>query len=450
MEALLKNRRLDRDEFNLDVLINGLGIERDEALRYFGFGETADETGLTPVQQHERIYIKYLLERDGVDELTAQFVKILRELLDREFRNERNAVEGRVEGLYKWLQDTMFTASTSTFMGSRLLETYPALREDFFEFDRHMLTLYFGIPRLIDPAAYRVRDRTLRGLTQWHEKMREECKNKPADPESNLSETSLYGSRANRARQKYYGSRKLKTTTKARFDLGFLFAVSTNAIPAAGWMLMHILNPFGDQTVLPRVIKELKTAGRADNSLDIPTLISLPLMQSIFHEILRLYMDVLVTRGLQEDITLPLHDGKQRILCEKGSIVMAPSYLGHRDESVWADPPCSQFYAERFLQADPKGTKEKIFSISGTNGKFFPFGGGKTICPGRVFAKQEVMAAVAVILLALDIKPLGFTDGWGKSTKQFPTPRQSYPGSAILATDGDLIARIRRRKAVMS
>ena len=448
VEALLKNRHLDRNNFNFQVWINGLGIGHDEAIKYFGLGEGADKTGLTPVQQQERINLKYLLETGNVNELTEQFVKELGKSLGTQIANEGDVEESRVEGLQRWLQDIMFTASTNTFMGSRLLEVYPNLREDFFEFDRHMLTLFFGVPRLIDPIAYRVRERTVQGLSEWHEKVQQECKD-PVDLGGDSAWSSIHGSRANRARQKYYSSRGLQTTTRARFDLGFLFAISSNAIPAAGWMLMHILNLHGDKTVLPQVMEELKTAERADGSLDISILVSLPLVQSIYNEILRLYVDVLVTRGLKDDITLPLNSGKQTILCEKNSIVIAPSYLGHRDETVWVDPPCNQFFAKRFLRVNPVNEK-RVSSTSGINGKFFPFGGGKTICPGRVFAKQEVLAAVAAVLLSFDIEPLGFTDERGKSTKKFPTPRKTYPGSAILATDGDMMARIRSRKAAIT
>ena len=172
--------------------------------------------------------------------------------------------------------------------------------------------------------------------------------------------------------------------TRAGMDLGFLFGLSSNAIPAAGWMLLHILDPEGDQLLLSRVMEELERARRDDGTLDIPTLIGLPLLHGVLHEVRRLYVDVPVTRELEEDLTLPLDDGKRQVLLKKNAVVMAPSWLGHRDEALWVDPPCHQFCAERFLKTDPE-TGKSVFSTGGTNGKFFPFGGGKTMCPGRVF-----------------------------------------------------------------
>ena len=79
------------------------------------------------------------------------------------------------------------------------------------------------------------------------------------------------------------------------------------------YMLMHILNPKGDPTVYPRVMTDLKAAARPDGSIDVPTLCSSPLLQSIWTETLRLYTDVLVTRNLMQDVTLPLdEEGKKR------------------------------------------------------------------------------------------------------------------------------------------
>jgi cytochrome P450 len=154
--------------------------------------------------------------------------------------------------------------------------------------------------------------------------------------------------------------------------------------------LMHLLDPAGDKTLLPRLVEELKTTRAPDGKLDISALTGLPLFNSMWQEILRLYTDVLVTRDTKEDLTLPFDGGKKSMLFRAGSVIMAPSFLGHHDAKAWTEgAPCGTFYAERFLRDDAV-TGKKAFSLTGANGKLFPFGGGKTICPGRVFAKQEV------------------------------------------------------------
>jgi cytochrome P450 len=206
---------------------------------------------------------------------------------------------------------------------------------------------------------------------------------------------------------------------------------------------MHILTS-NDQTLMPRVMKELITVKRSDGTLDVPTLISLPLLQSMFQEVLRMYTDVLVTRLVQKDLVLPINDQKQQVLIKKGTVAIAPSWIAHHDEDTWLDPPCDMFCAERFLRKDPDTGKE-TFTLTGTNGKLFPFGGGRSICPGRIFAKQEVLGSLAMTLLSFDFEVLGFLDEQGKDTTKFPAIRNTFSGSGIMAAGGDLKVRIKRR-----
>ena len=84
--------------------------------------------------------------------------------------------------------------------------------------------------------------------------------------------------------------------------------------------------------------------------------------------------------------------------------------------------------------------------MDGTAGRLFPFGGGKTICPGRVFAKQEILGAVATVLLNYDIEPINFIDGQGNEKRErFPVFERRFAGSGVLPVDGDLKVKIKRR-----
>jgi len=67
------------------------------------------------------------------------------------------------------------------------------------------------------------------------------------------------------------------------------------------------------------------------------------------------------------------------------------------------------------------------------------------MCPGRVFAKQEVFSAVAMVLLNFEFDVLGFVDDKGKSTPKFPGLRSSYQGSGVMVASGDLSVKIRKR-----
>lgn len=286
----------------------------------------------------------YMLERTAVNALTAEFTRVLRDGLAQEFKDKKgdSTTEKEIGGLYIWLQERVFQASTTAFLGSRILEIYPNLREDFFEFDRHMLTMFFGVPRILNPTPYNVRERVVTGMIRYQKQMQEESNGQLIDPDGDIDWEPMFGSRANRARQRYYSSRGMNLRARAGMDLGLLFALSSNAIPAAGWMLMHILNPQGDPSLYSRVMLELEKAERDDDSLEIPILVSSPLLQSIYHEVLRLYMDIFITRELKADLTLPLDEtGTRQVLLQKNSIIMAPSWLGHRDEELWTNHPAS-------------------------------------------------------------------------------------------------------------
>jgi len=91
-------------------------------------------------------------------------------------------------------------------------------------------------------------------------------------------------------------------------------------------------------------------------------------------------------------------------------------------------------------------TGEDVFTMTGTAGKLFPFGGGKTICPGRLFAKQEAMGAVAMILLRFEFDVKGYVGADGKPSQSFPGFARAFAGSGGLVPGGDLKVEIRRRQ----
>ena len=438
VQALLKARGPTRDNLNVDIAQKGLGVTRRDVQLYYGFGEPADAvTGLTPLQQLEKMNHEFLLRSERVNELTAEFTRVLAELVAAEPCGEQDV------GLCAWLATTMFRASTEAFMGRAALEVVEGFVEDFWEFDRGFMNMLYGLPSWSMPKSYRARARLLDGMEKWHVMLRDKTKGMP-DPNGEVGWDPLFGSRANRAKQQYFEARGLSLKGRAGLDLGFIFGLSSNAVPATGWMMMHILNPEGDKTLLGRVMEEVKTAKRKDGTVDIPTLVSLPLLQSIFHEILRLYVDVWVTRELKDDLVLPLDDEKKQVFFKKSGVIVAPSSLGHLDEARWLDPPSDVFCAERFLKKHPE-TGKTVFTLDGTTGRFYPFGGGKSICPGRVFAKQEVLGSVAMLLLAFEFEVVGFVDEQGKSRNCFPTIRNTFSGAGVMPTNEDIKVKMRRR-----
>src|SRR6187402_701233 len=111
--------------------------------------------------------------------------------------------------------------------------------------------------------------------------------------------------------------------------------------------------------------------------IDLAKLAEIPLLQSIYTEILRMHVAINITRSIEKDMSL---DG---YALKKGYLVQTPSYIGHFDESIWSEPehPASEFWAERhILYDDEKDELGNIisvprFSMAGKTGGYFPYGG---------------------------------------------------------------------------
>jgi cytochrome P450 len=209
---------------------------------------------------------------------------------------------------------------------------------------------------------------------------------------------------------------------------------------------MHILDPNGDPTILPRILTEVNAAKRSDGSFDIAILMTSPLLQSMFHEVLRLHVDSFVIRDVVTSINLPLSPHGPSAQFEPGSILLAPTHLTHCDETHFSNPPAREFCADRFIAADEK-TGARAFSSGSSAGRMFPFGGGGDMCPGRAFAKQEVIAATALMLASFDFEVLGFVDRNGRAMERIPSMEKVAPGSGVIRPGGDLRLKVRRKRS---
>jgi cytochrome P450 len=208
------------------------------------------------------------------------------------------------------------------------------------------------------------------------------------------------------------------------------------------------------------------TPGSLD--VDVQKLCSRPLLQSIYMETLRL-------RSSAGSARQPIEDGfriDSWSFKKDGTLFTVP-WLSHRDTTFWNtgheddNPSVDDFWAERFLEypGEPcsgpirKNDKPEIYSArdkkptpksaeddkkaklvtSGIQGHYLPYGGGMKMCPGRFFATQEMMAAIAVLLQACDMELLD-PAGAGKiqnSMSRFPF--------GTLVPDAKIPVRIRKR-----
>ena len=100
------------------------------------------------------------------------------------------------------------------------------------------------------------------------------------------------------------------------------------------------------------------------------------------------------------------------------------------DPKYFKDPV--KFEPERFLVENEDG------SLSTDQGTIRPFGGGPSMCKGRVFAERECLALVAGVLMFWNIEPASKKIGW-------VIPKQKKTSAVCLPAE-DIRVRVKRRR----
>lgn len=75
---------------------------------------------------------------------------------------------------------------------------------------------------------------------------------------------------------------------------------------------------------------------------------------------------------------------------------------------------------------------------------YLAYGGGNLICTGRFFAKQEILAAAAILIMKFDFEPQQWITHEGKKSTRPARPDEDFAGSGILPPDRDLMVTMRR------
>ena len=246
------------------------------------------------------------------------------------------------------------------------------------------------------------------------------------------------------------------------------YSANANAISSAIWVLVEI---YRDPQLLARVAEEVTNARRPPTNGDGPIAFDMaklcagPILQSVYAETLRLRIAVLISRVPEDD---DFHLGEW-VLRKKRVITMS-TVTASMNEELWSsggegDPhPLTEFWAERFLiypdrpqsgpiranvasakdaqmrapALDPPTSTKPVFSIEGLAGGWIPYGGGPWMCPGRHFAKQEMIASFAMLFAYFDIE-LHTEEGF------MPKPNMDFYGLGVLPPKGEVPFRIRRK-----
>lgn len=208
-------------------------------------------------------------------------------------------------------------------------------------------------------------------------------------------------------------------------------------------MLLHIIS---NPDLLEMVRKEIKPYAEVTGSspgslkLDVDGLVKYcPIFKGCFFESMRLYtagvsykkvlQDLTVTEGAEDAATF----GKPRpqtYHIKAGDFLVIPEATLQTDPRLWKDP--SVFNPERYIvpdEKDPKKTKADSLHL-------FAFGGGHSVCKGRLFAEREVLIFIAGLISVWDFTPVN-----GK----WAIPKKSYNGTGSANPKSVLRVKMSRR-----
>ncbi|KAM7190413.1 Cytochrome P450 [Rhypophila sp. PSN 637] len=402
----------------------------------------------------------------ALDVMTARFVRRFRRELLLHDGGECDDRWTDLPDLFLFLRDKMFNSAVHALCGSLIFETCPNLVEEFWAYERALNYLLKRVPRWLAPGHYRARDVAIESIRRWQEEARKRL-DWGDEKTVNAAWEPLYGSRLMRARQQVFERIGQSDLGTAAVDLGMLWAANANIIPATFWALFHVLQ---SPDVTARLRAEAEASSNKTGDLDMPTLCSKPLFNSVYQEGLRVCVATTVARSSVDKQAVTISgSGGQRWTIPGDATVFSISWFGGHDESFWnrrrrGAHSVDSFWAERFMEINnnkwstakdnhdddndgsvPVRTTANANSekASSTNmqGYMFPYGGGMSVCPGRFFAKQEMMAALAVLLLNFDIE---ITESEA-ALNEVKCDKSYFPLGAM-PPDRKVAMRIRRRE----
>jgi hypothetical protein len=310
----------------------------------------------------------------------AQMEKVLRMLLDTVIaRMSWNAIpkdivlqgteDSYTISLSKWCQHALLEGATQSFFGHALLDLEPNLLRSFTDFDEASWKLSYQLPEFLAKDCLESKAIAENALAKYFELPREQR----ADASLVMQEIESV----------------LRTAGINSKDMGvlvlmFYWVINANVWKASFWMLTEIIN---DEDLRLKICKEIEplispAGAKTHDSLELSAqLLRCPTLMAAYHEAIRVSSSSMTIRLVMEDTEF------RGFKFQKGGQIIIPYRQVMLDDSVFGEDPYT-FKHERFLN-NPSLLKSAHYK---------PFGGGITLCPGRVLAQKEVLTFVALAL----------------------------------------------------
>ncbi|KAI1451239.1 cytochrome P450 [Annulohypoxylon moriforme] len=363
--------------------------------------------------------------------------------------------------LHSFVQQVAIKPAVETMVGSEFFKLNPNFIDDFLIFQQYVPDFLHLLPSWLMPRAYQVRRRLLQNVKQWHQLAHEHYDCSRLGPEDPNWEP-YFGSKLIRARENY--SLKAKGMTpdaRATQDLSLIFVGTANIVTCMFWYIYEALR---DQSLLSRLKEEAAECISSHGAdPEIKKLTMQPLLQSTYAEALRLYIAIAVSRVAEyDDINVAGY------AIPKGGCLVMYSRSSALDHTAWVkagrtlNKPLEEFDAERFLvdqdwvrpslegfrkpakmpERDPNSPPpKKRFTVEGLLGLWYPYGGGDRICPGRHYAKHQLLLTFTTLFSKFDLELID-----PKASKAAPNMR--YAPFGALPPVGKIPFRMRRKVTV--
>ncbi|KAK3329256.1 cytochrome P450 [Apodospora peruviana] len=351
--------------------------------------------------------------------------------------------------VWKFVRRHQTECAGRALSGDLIFDTNPDLLDAMADYELAILPIAFGPPRWLNPRPHRARDRWLSMTRRF---MAEALETYDWDSPEAKSATAW---------EPVLGSPLIRSLARWLLDAGFDVQTiagacgqqipnqNSNTVPATAWCIMDALM-CPDPELLPNLRREAEALVVVDSetgkrALDVQKLQGnssspTPWHQAVYAETLRLRSGLPITRHAVRDTEI---DG---FPVPKGSMVQAPVPIAALS-AVWdvEGHPAEEFWPRRHLTASQTadGVKTVEFALGSRSGYWFPYGGGIGICPGRHFAKQEIIGTLALLLAQFDFEVVGWVmpDGESRSDRG----ARNGNGFAVYQPDRDLKVRMTRR-----
>ncbi|TVY33867.1 25-hydroxycholesterol 7-alpha-hydroxylase [Lachnellula subtilissima] len=335
------------------------------------------------------------------------------------------------------MRDIMGYTSVSAMFGSALMDKYPDLLHDTYRFDEGMYYLLAGLPRYTPwpPAfmAHMARNNLWAALDDQQRALDALAEGKPVNyswgelddvSEFIMKRNEVYRSKILQARlhrallSDAYHPSENNFEIKERGELSVLWPLIINSSLLVYWQLLYIL---ADAELTSKIRAEIATYATVEQGESIGKISEAPKLtldheglskhcphlRSTYLEALRLTSKPWSIRKVASDVTISqdkTSDASASYMLHKGEYITLPHELHMTDPKYFQDP--DKFEPERFLVTKEDGT------LSTDAGTIRPYGGGPSMCKGRIFAERECLAAVAGVLVFWDIVPADKKAGW--------------------------------------